>query len=66
MSERQSDCREGGREGGREHFHFQYKDQDICRNTQWKCNTISRMNGVNKVTVSFRQNDTSVFLVGDI
>jgi hypothetical protein len=27
---------------------------------------ISRMNGVDKVTVSVRQNDTSVFLIGDI
>jgi hypothetical protein len=27
---------------------------------------ISRMNGVDKVTVSVRQNNTTVFLVGDI
>jgi hypothetical protein len=27
---------------------------------------INMMNGLNKVTVSFRQNDTSVFLIGDI
>ncbi len=31
---------------------------------QEKCNVINRMNGVNKLTVSVRRNDTSVFLVG--
>ncbi len=31
-----------------------------------KCNMISRMNGVDKVTICVRQNDTSVFLIGDI
>ncbi len=29
-------------------------------------NMINRMNGVNKVTVSIRLNDTSVFLIADI
>ncbi len=58
MSDRQSLCGEGDSVGT--------KNQDICINIQWKCNMISRMNGIDKVTISVRQNDTSVLLVGDI
>jgi hypothetical protein len=53
MSERQSIWREGG-------------SISIGINTQWKCNMMSRMKGVDKEIVSVDQNDTSVFLVGDI
>jgi hypothetical protein len=55
MSERQSICGEGDSVSSK-----------ICINTKRKCNMISRMNGVDKATVYIRQNNTYVFLIGDI
>ena len=60
LPERQWECVRGRASVGREIALVQ-----ICINTQQKCNMINRMNGVDKVTISVRQNNTSVFLVGD-